>query len=72
MFIRVNGGTYIHSYGNSNTYMGGGAGNFTLTGQYNTGIGSAAMGNLSSGNSNRFRGSSSSESTYYRQIKIAG
>jgi len=43
---------FIHSYGSLNFFAGRGAGNFTLTGNDNVGIGFAALNAVSSGNAN--------------------
>ncbi len=43
---------FLHSYGTGNAFLGHGAGNITLTGGYNTGIGSSALTSITTGNSN--------------------
>jgi hypothetical protein len=39
----VNGTRFLHPFGSRNTFLGANAGNFTLTGNDNTGIGSTAV-----------------------------
>lgn len=63
---------FMHNYGNSNTFLGDLAGNFTLTGSYNTGAGSGVFTNLTSGSYNSGMGfstlgrvTSGSENTAY-------
>ena len=41
--VLVNGTRFLHSFGTNNTFLGENAGNFTLTGNDNTGIGSTAV-----------------------------
>ncbi len=47
---------FIHDYGVMNTFVGLGAGNFTLTAQQNSGLGFGALANVSSGNDNTASG----------------
>ena len=50
--IRQAGTRLLHSYGTQNLFLGDGAGNFTLTGSANTGIGRATLGSITSGGKN--------------------
>ena len=51
--IIYSGGTpFIHRYGSLNMFAGLGAGNLTMSGQFNTGVGSSALANNTSGNGN--------------------
>ena len=51
--IIYSGGTpFIHRYGGLNIFAGLGAGNLTMSGQFNTGVGSSALANNTSGNGN--------------------
>ena len=50
--IKQNGTRLLHSYGTQNLFLGDGAGNFTLTGSSNTGIGRAALTAITSGGQN--------------------
>ena len=50
--IRQAGTRLLHSYGTQNLFLGGSAGNFTLTGSANTGIGRAALTAIAGGISN--------------------
>jgi hypothetical protein len=43
------GAPFLHNYGSTNTFLGGSAGNFTLTGSGNVGVGTLAGGGLTSG-----------------------
>ena len=45
--IYAAGNRFIHSYGSFNTFVGEYAGNFTLSGGFNTGVGNWALGNNS-------------------------
>ena len=47
--IKQNGTRLLHSYGTQNLFLGDGAGNFTLTGSANVGIGRATFGALTNG-----------------------
>ena len=47
--ITQNGTRLLHSYGTQNLFLGGSAGNFTLTGSANVGIGRANFGALTNG-----------------------
>jgi hypothetical protein len=48
--IVVNGNSFIHSYGTSNTFIGKNSGNFTLTGTANNATGDGALSDLTGGN----------------------
>ncbi len=51
--LLINGASFLHNYGSSsNTFLGKNAGNFTLTGQYNTAVGEGALFSLTSGSRN--------------------
>ena len=54
--VLVNGTRFLHSFGNNNTFLGGSAGNFTLTevseGNFNTGVGANALQSNTTGSSN--------------------
>ena len=50
--IRQAGTRLLHSYGTQNLFLGDGAGNFTLTGSANTGIGRVALSQIESGGQN--------------------
>jgi hypothetical protein len=50
--IKQAGSRILHSYGTQNLFLGDGAGNFTLTGSANTGIGRVALGSITSGGNN--------------------
>lgn len=50
--IKVGGNSFIHSYGATNTFVGKLAGNFTLTGNSNSGFGTNALNGLTSGLNN--------------------
>lgn len=41
---------FIHNFGTNNTFVGGAAGNFTLSGQGNVGLGTATLTDLATGN----------------------
>jgi len=47
--VTQNNTSFIHSYGTQNTFAGSGSGNFTLTNDYNTGVGYQALSALTSG-----------------------
>ena len=44
--LRVNGTHFVHGYGTANLFVGSGAGNFTMTATYNTGVGQSALASL--------------------------
>jgi len=50
--IYINGFHFLHTYGNSNLFTGINAGNFTLTGRNNCGIGEGVFTSLTSGSYN--------------------
>jgi hypothetical protein len=50
--IKQAGSRILHTYGTQNLFLGDGAGNFTLTGQANTGIGRVALNSITSGGQN--------------------
>lgn len=50
--IKQNGTRLLHSYGTQNLFLGDGAGNFTLTGSANTGIGRLTLSSITSGGQN--------------------
>lgn len=52
----LGGISFMHNYGTENTFLGGDAGNLTLTGMNNTAIGHNAGNALTSGNRNSFFG----------------
>jgi hypothetical protein len=54
--ITMNGNPFIHAYGTENTFLGQYAGNFTSTGDVNTGIGYGALFANTSGYSNTATG----------------
>ena len=55
--LSIGGAPFVHSYGaSSNTFVGRNAGNFSMTGAYNTGIGSLALLSNGSGASNTATG----------------
>ena len=54
--ILKNGGRFIHDYGSHNTFVGGGAGNFAMTGGWNTGVGEGALASDTTGHSNTATG----------------
>ena len=58
--VEVNSARFIHSYGTNNSFLGSGAGNFTLTGLNATGIGKNALAALTDGGSNTSVGCNSS------------
>lgn len=47
--ITQNGTRFAHSYGTANLFLGGGAGNYTLTGNNSVGIGAGTLASLTSG-----------------------
>lgn len=64
--ILKNGTRFLHNYGTANTFLGAGAGNFTLTvgnAVGNTAIGSGALPAVTSGNSNTAVGESALSAT---------
>jgi hypothetical protein len=54
-FITIGGIPVLHTYGNENVFAGG-AGNFTVTGSQNVGIGSAALASNTTGGGNTANG----------------
>lgn len=46
------GARFIHDFGTANTFVGTGAGNFSMTGAYNTGLGGGALGSNTTGDFN--------------------
>ncbi len=50
--ITVGGSPFLHAFGTFNTFVGTGAGNFTMGGQRNAALGTSALFNNSSGNDN--------------------
>lgn len=50
--IYKNGVRFIHNYGNDNTFVGKGAGNFTMTGEGNSGFGARALDSNTTGDLN--------------------
>ncbi|MFO1303327.1 MAG: tail fiber domain-containing protein [Burkholderiales bacterium] len=46
------GGAFMHNFGTNGTFLGSSSGNFTATGQANTGVGASALGALAAGQSN--------------------
>jgi hypothetical protein len=60
--IKVNGTAAFHTYGTDQLFVGAGAGNFTLTGNNNTGIGDLALSALTSASFNTTVGSSAGKS----------
>ena len=50
--ILKNGTVFLHDFGTSNTFLGSGAGNFTMTGAFNTGVGKQALSSNTTGLSN--------------------
>lgn len=50
--ININAVRYFHNYGTENLFVGDTAGNFTLTGQHNTALGTDALVSLSDGSYN--------------------
>lgn len=61
--IRQNGDSLLHTFGLGNAFGGKRAGNFTLTGQQNTGFGEAALASLTSGSLNTAFGINALNST---------
>ena len=59
--VQVNGTRFAHAYGLDNTFIGELSGNFTLTGEFNSGVGSGTLTYLTSGHSNCAFGSGSIE-----------
>lgn len=55
--ITFGGVPFIHDFGTADTFVGSGAGNFTLSGVSNSGFGFQALQSLTSGNSNNAFGS---------------
>jgi len=55
--IYLNNSTFMHGYGSSNTFLGDTAGNLTITGANNAGIGTQVLTALTSGNFNSAAGS---------------
>jgi hypothetical protein len=47
--ILINGGTVFHTFGGTNTFVGAGSGNLTLTGFSSVGVGSSSLGSVTSG-----------------------
>jgi len=56
--ITKNGSPFVHNFGTSNTFLGLSAGNFSLTGALNTGIGDFVLHALTSGGRNTVVGNS--------------
>jgi len=56
--IQINATRVFHTYGTSNTFVGSGAGNFTLTGTNNVTLGLNNLANLTSGSQNVTLGAS--------------
>ena len=50
--IRLGPYLFLHGYGSENAFLGRGAGNFSMTGQQNTGIGAQALAETTSGSYN--------------------
>jgi len=50
--ILKNGVPFLHDFGTSNTFLGEGAGNFTMSGNFSTGIGVSALSDNSTGFNN--------------------
>ena len=48
----INGETFVHGFGSGNTFLGGSAGNMTMTGGGNTVAGQYALGSSTTGSSN--------------------
>jgi hypothetical protein len=55
--ITISGAYFLHAYGYGSTFLGQGAGNFTLTGSSNTGVGNDALFSLTDGSYNTAVGS---------------
>ncbi len=55
--ITLGGSPFLHNYGNSNTFLGSDAGNFTTTGSFNTAAGRRALFSNTDGTSNTATGS---------------
>ncbi len=56
--INVNATRFLHSFGTNNSFVGSGAGNYTLSGTASTGVGASALAFLSSGVNNTAVGAS--------------
>jgi hypothetical protein len=54
--ITLGGSPFLHDYGNSNTFLGADAGNFTMTGSFNTAAGHRALFSNTTGTSNTATG----------------
>jgi endosialidase-like protein len=54
--INLGGAPFAHGFGPANTFLGGFAGNFTMTGGHNTAIGSQALQNNTAGSDNTASG----------------
>src|SRR6202022_424551 len=54
--VTLGGSPFAHSFGTNNTFLGGNAGNFTMTGYDNTASGTAALHNNSTGSQNTASG----------------
>ena len=54
--ITFGGSPFLHNYGNSNTFLGSDAGNFTMTGSFNTAAGHRALFSNTTGTSNTATG----------------
>lgn len=50
--LYIGGFSFMHTMGGSNTFLGEHAGNFTMTAQFNTGLGSGSLTSLTSGSNN--------------------
>jgi trimeric autotransporter adhesin len=50
--IQKGGGRFLHDFGTASTFVGGDAGNFSMTGVFNTGLGYAALSNDTTGQEN--------------------
>ena len=55
--LTLGGSPFLHNYGNSNAFLGANAGNFTMTGSFNTAAGRRALFSNSTGSSNTATGS---------------
>lgn len=60
--IQMNSTRFIHAYGSVNLFVGGSSGNFTLTGNGNTGFGANTLGALTTGSGNTCLGRDSGTS----------
>ncbi|HEY7060249.1 MAG TPA: tail fiber domain-containing protein [Chloroflexota bacterium] len=56
--LTLGGSRFLHSFGTSNTFLGGSAGNFTLTGDHNTAVGANALPSNTTGSNNTATGAS--------------